>query len=373
MFSCTRVFLASLVCALCLLSPTGAIEETVNGELGAQFDAYLTRISANGVSGAFLVAKDGQVVIAKGYGLADRERNIPVTTDTVFTIGSITKQFTAAAVLKLEEEGKLKVTDRLRKHLRDLPRDKRHVTLHHFLTHTAGMPGAFGGDFAKMTSEDMVEKFAGFRLKAEPGERHVYSNPGYSMLGIVVERVSGLGYEPYLREALFEPVGMADTGYLLPNWNPDRMAQGYTDTGEKWGTLLDKPWDDDGPYWNLRANGGIISTIGDLYKWHQALLGDDILSPASKEKLFARHVAEDDSGNFFYGYGWVIATTERGTTLITHNGGNGIFFADFRRYIDDDVVIIVMTNDAAAYTDQHNRDIRRIAFGFPVELPALKE
>ena len=185
-------------------------------------------------------------------------------------------------------------------------------------------------------------------------------------MGILVERVSDTGYEAYLNQSFFKPLGMNDTGYLMPNWNPDRMAQGYDNSGKKWGTLLDRNWDDDGPYWNLRANGGIMSTIGDLYTWHLALLGDEALSPASKEKYFAPHAAEDDEGSTHYGYGWAIATTERDTKLIAHNGGNGIFFADFRRYVDDDIVIIMMTNVAQLYTDLHHRNVRRIVFGFPV-------
>lgn len=371
MFQYLRRTVAIALITACL--PAFAIDETVQGELGAQLDEYLTRLGANGVFGVFLVAKDGDVALAKGYGLADRERNIPVTTETVFTIGSITKQFTGAGILKLEEAGKLSVNDPARKYLKGVPRDRKGITLHHLLTHTAGMPGAFGGDFVEMTDEDMVAKFATFRMFSDPGERHVYSNPGYSVLGIVIERVSGMGYEAYLNQALFKPLGMNDTGYKIPNWHPDRMAQGYLDNGEKWGTLLDRPWDEDGPYWNLRANGGIMSTIGDLYTWHVALHGDDVLSAESKKKYFGRHVEEAVGSGSYYGYGWAITTTERGTTLISHNGGNGIFFADFRRYVEDDVVIIMMTNVAQLYTDEHHRDIRRIVLGFPVELPALSE
>lgn len=373
MLQYVRPLVAVSLVSACLAVPANSVEETVAGELGAKLDEYLARLEANGVSGAFLVAKDGEIALAKGYGFADREREIPVTTDTVFTIGSITKQFTGAAILKLEEEGKLNVEDRLRKHIKEVPRDKRDVTIHHLLTHTAGMPSAYGDDFAVMTADDMIAKFVSRKLRPAAGEKHRYSNPGYSLLGILVERVSGKGYEAYLHDSLFKPLGMNDTGYTIPKWNPDRMAQGYLDNGEKWGTLLDKKWAEDGPYWNLRANGGIMSTLGDLYKWHVALQGDEALSPESKAKYFARHVAEDDSGNWHYGYGWAIANTERDTTLISHNGGNGIFFADFRRYVDDDVLIIMMTNVAQLYTDEHHRNVRRIVFGFPVELPALKE
>jgi CubicO group peptidase (beta-lactamase class C family) len=362
-----------MVATTCFAFLAGAIEETVTGELGAQLDEYLTRIEANGMSGVFLIAKDGEVALAKGYGLADREKNIPVTTDTVFTVGSITKQFTGAAILKLEEAGKLAVEDSIRKYLTELPESKRDVTIHHLLTHTSGFSRGFVNDFATMPAEKMIQHFGESELETVPGEVHEYSNSGYSVLGILVERLSGKGYETYLRETLFEPVGMMDTGYLIPDWSEERMAHGYLKSGRDWGTVRDKPWADDGPGWVIRGNGGIMSTIGDLYKWHLALLDDEILSADLKAKYFARHVAEDHTGEWFYGYGWVIATTERDTELVTHDGGNGIFFADFRRYVDEGAVILLMTNDKQTVTRQNQRDIRRILFGFPVELPPLKE
>ncbi len=367
-----RVAVAAFSCATSFVWSAHAIDETVNGELGVRLDEYLSRVSANGMSGVFLVAKDGEVALAKGYGLADRERGIPVTTDTVFTIGSITKQFTAAAIMKLQEDGRISVEDPIRKHLRELPRSKRGVTIHHLLTHTSGLRRDFGGDFAKMSSEKMVERFGAFELESEPGVVHDYSNPGYSMLGILVERLSGRGYEQYLRDTLFEPLGMLDTGYLIPDWDKDRMAHGYTESGLDWGTVADKRWADDGPHWNLRANGGVMSTIDDLYKWHLALQDESILSDESRAQLFARHVSENPERSSYYGYGWAIFKTERDTDLIAHNGGNGFFMADFRRYIDEDVVILLMVNDQRKISNQNQRDIRRIVFGLPVELPALK-
>jgi CubicO group peptidase (beta-lactamase class C family) len=184
------------------------------------------------------------------------------------------------------------------------------------------------------------------------------------MLAAIIEKISGQSYDQFVRENLFLPAGMKDTGYLLPNWDKSRLAQGYTDK-EKWGTLLDQNWDTDGPYWNLRGNGGIMSTVLDMYTWHLALMNDTVLSKKARKKLFKRHVAEDDSGNWHYGYGWAIATTERDTTLITHNGGNGIFFADFRRYIDEGITFIYATNHADKVTEEMERLIRKQAVNPP--------
>lgn len=117
-------------------------------------------------------------------------------------------------------------------------------------------------------------------------------------------------------------------------------------TGNRWGTPIDHLWDKDGPYWNLRANGGLLSTAQDLYKWHLALESEKILSKEAKEKYYTPHTPEESGGSSFYGYGWVIQKTGRGTKIIWHNGGNPYFFADFRRYVDENVVVIVGTNSA---------------------------
>jgi CubicO group peptidase (beta-lactamase class C family) len=334
----------------------------VRGELGPKLDDYLTRIEQAGFSGAWLVAKEGDVVLAKGYGMADREKGVPVTPDTVFDIGSITKQFTAAAILKLEMEGKLSVDDRITAYFDNVPQDRETVTIHHLLTHTSGMRESLGSDYAPITREKIVERAMKAKLLWQPGERYRYSNAGYSLLGAIVEMVSGGSYEAYLRENLFEPAGMTQTGYLLPQWKPDRLACGYT-RNKDWGTPLDHRWDSDGPYWNLRANGGILSTVWDMYRWHLALKGDKILSKEAKNKMFTPHVPEEEGGKSYYGYGWVWVKTGRRTTLITHNGGNGIFFADFLRYVDEDVVILFMTNCLANFSIKIPREVRHIVFG----------
>lgn len=352
--------------AACILSlPLFADDSIIiEGPDGQEYHEFMQQLTEQGFSGTILVAKKGKVILANGYGLADREENISNSPQTVFTFGSITKQFTGAAILKLEMQGKLKTIDKITKFFNNVPKDKKDITLHHLLTHTAGFKSDYADDFDPVGREEYMEKMFSARNRTDPGERHRYSNAGYSMLGAIVEKVSGQSYDQYLRDNLFIPVGMNDTGYLLPDWDKSRLAQGYTADG-KWGTLLDKNWDTDGPYWNLRANGGIMSTVLDMYKWHLALLDDTVLNKKARRKLFKRHVAEDDSGNWHYGYGWAIATTERDTTLITHNGGNGIFFADFRRYIDEDIVFIYTCNYVDELTGEMERLIRKQAVNPP--------
>ena len=313
--------------------------------VAARLDAHVRRLVPFGFSGSVLVAVDGAPVLARGYGMADREAGIPVTPETVFDVGSITKQFTAAAILKLQDEGKLRVTDPVSRWLPGVPADRAGMTLHHLLTHSAGLDDTFGGDYQVAERDSTVAVILGSELLWAPGTQYRYSNAGYTLLAAIVEAASGMPYERYLQARLFAPAGMTRTGYMAPEWRPGELAVGYR-AGERWGTPTDHRWAPDGPYWNLRGNGGILSTPFDLLRWHNALAGDAILSDSARRAMWTPHVPEDPEGSSHYGYGWAIFSTARGGTLIAHNGGNGVFFADFRRYVDDGVTVIVMSNQS---------------------------
>ncbi|MBI3449597.1 MAG: beta-lactamase family protein [Acidobacteria bacterium] len=344
-----------------------ALASIVHGHLGARLDTYMTRLAGVGFSGTILVAKDGDVVLSKGYGLADRKRGIPDTEETVISIGSITKQFTAAAILRLEMQGKLKVTDPISKYLPGVPPDKSAITIHHLLTHTAGVDSDYGdSDYEPVSRDEIMKRIWAKPLRSEPGKVHFYANAGYSLLAAIIEIVTGGSYELYLHDNLFIPAGMTKTGYLLPKWDKDAVAIGYR-RGEEWGTILARPFAADGPYWNLRGNGGIHSTVGDMYRWHLALLGETILSKEEKEKLFTPYVPEEGGGSF-YGYGWSIETTPRGTKLVAHNGGNGVFAADFRRYLDENTMYYIASNGDIPAIPVSERIARQI-FGGDVPPP----
>jgi CubicO group peptidase (beta-lactamase class C family) len=341
--------LAYLICLLFFICSTVVAQQNpsngfVKGELGTKLDSQMRQLTDKGFSGVLLVAKDGQIVLEKGYGLANRGNKITYAPKTVFTVGSITKQFTGAAILKLEMQGKLRTSDKITKYFKDVPPDKADITLHQLLTHSAGFVHSIGDDYERLTRGEVVKRALASKLLYVSGAKHEYSNVGYSLLGAIIEIVTGKSYERYLHDNLFKPAGMKETGYVIPEWKRENLAVGYREDGSRWGTPLDHLWDKDGPYWNLRANGGILSTVGDLYKWHLALEGEKILSKEAKEKYFAPHIAEQPEAVSFYGYGWVNEKTPRGTTLIWHDGGNGFFYADFRRYIDEKVVYIVATN-----------------------------
>jgi len=290
-------------------------QEVVQGEFGAKIDDYMTRLAGFGFSGVALVAKNDEVILRKAYGPADRSTKRPATVETPFTIGSITKQFTAAAIMKLQAQGRLDVADRVTKFFPDVPPDKSQITIHHLLTHTAGLPDASGDDYEAATRDDLVQVLRSCKLRSKPGEHFAYSNVGFSLLGGIVEIVSGQPYEAFLAEHLFKPAGMSRTGYLLPKFRPSDLPHGYTEDGD-WGTSLDHPWMPDGPSWHLRANGGILSTVDDMYRWHLALSGDAVLPAEARERMFTPYVPEGPAGRSHYGYGWTIAKTLRGTKVI---------------------------------------------------------
>ncbi|MBK8878164.1 MAG: beta-lactamase family protein [Haliscomenobacter sp.] len=322
----------------------------VSGSVAA-VETFLQKVAQSGYAGSVLAASEGRVLVDKGFGMADREAKRPQTAETVFSVGSVTKQFTAAAILKLEEQGKLSVGDPLSKYLGKAPADKAGITLHHLLTHSAGFPGALGDDYDTISTAAFHTLAMETPLLFAPGTGYEYSNVGYSLLGMVIEQVSGMGYEAYLRKHLFLPSGMTRTGYQAPGFAPGELAVGYRD-GQRWGTALDRPWAKEGPGWHLRANGGILSTAADMHRWYKALVGGTVLSGASIRKLWTPHQKEGDAPSY-YGYGWVVEELDGGDTLIWHNGGNGVYNAYMGFVPSKDLLVVVSSNS----NDQISDDI----------------
>jgi len=255
-------------------------------DLKEKLDSYILTAVEAGFSGAVLVVKGGEVILHDGYGLADREKNIPVKKDTVFDIGSITKRFTRAAILKLEEQGKLKRSDLLSTVIDDVPVDKAEITIEQILEHTAGFHEYHdtSGDFEEMDREKALKTILNQKLRFEPGDREAYSNSGYGLLAVIIELVSEQSYPSFLKEYLFKPAGMDRTGfYRDPLWEEDEVAVGYE------GRRIGKK---NSPYywphmtWALVGGGGMVSSVGELYKWIQALQTNKVLSEKAKEKMY---------------------------------------------------------------------------------------
>jgi CubicO group peptidase (beta-lactamase class C family) len=229
-------------------------------EPGRELDVYFSRLEALGFSGTALVRRGAEVILGKGYGWADKSRGRRMTAADVVDLGSIAKQFTAAAILRLEADGKLGTGDPITRFFKDVPPDKRGITLHHLLTHSAGLASDFAeSDYEPVLRDEYVRRALASALLGPPGKRYAYSNAGFSLLAAVVELVSGKNYEAYLADRLFRPTGMTETGYKLPGWPPERIAHGYSG-GDDWGTIISRLGPPDAPYWALRGNGGIHST-----------------------------------------------------------------------------------------------------------------
>lgn len=328
--------------------------ESAGTEVAAAVDTYLERLVPFGFSGAVLIARGGNVILNEGYGWADVNERIPNSAQTVFAIGSVSKQFTAAAILTLEMQGKLRTSDAISRYFNDVPEEKAGITLHHLLTHTSGIITGTEEYFDENSREQIIARALESPLLFAPGERDAYSNIGYALLASVVEDVSGMAFEDYLITTLFEPAGMEWTGFRRPNWRKNNLARRYND-GVDNGTLLDEPH----PDWNFMGAGGVSSTIADLYRWHKALRGTRILSEDAKQKMYTP-VAND------YGYGWFVLDTKYGR-LIQHDGGSSKgTAADFRRYVEEDVVIIILSNIDGEYmlfSARLRDNVRDLAFG----------
>lgn len=329
-------------------------------EIKTKLDAYLRQASAFGFSGSALVAVDGNVILHRGYGLADRKRGISLAAESVYDIGSITKQFTASAIMKLEMLGKLDTDDLLSKHIAGVPPDKAGVTIHHLLTHTAGFPEYSGADYEVSERDETVVRILQTPLTNKPGAEMNYSNAGYTVLAAVIEKLSGQSYEAFLQEHLFKPAGMTRTGYVLPKFDRTALPHGYNDEIDE-GTALDHKWSPAGPYWNLLGNGGILSTTGDMYKWYKALQGTQVLSAEAKSRLFTPFLNN-------YAYGWDVTKGEHGTVIGHNGGGDKGFNANFHWYPEKNVVVVVMSNagdfyGTDIYSDLIMNKLTRLIFG----------
>lgn len=310
---------------------------TVSGA-AAGIDAYLNeRVDDENFSGAVLVARNGQILLSEGYGLADRERNIPNTSQTKFRIGSVTKQFTAMAVLILQNQGKLDVQDRVCEYMSECPADWESITLHHLLTHMSGIPDLtefpdYGATRATPSPpEQTIARFRDRPLNFAPGTEWRYSNSNYIVLGTIIEQVSGQSYESFLQEQIFGPLQMTSTGY---DHNRSDLAVGYKNAQAKADFIhMSIPY----------AAGGLYSTVEDLYRWDQALYTEQLVPQALLDEMFTPYAGIPGPGDRAYGYGWVIGT-EHGRRIQSHAGGIEGFSAVIARYPDDAVTIIVLSN-----------------------------
>ena len=343
--------------AITLLA-TGLLCAQPAQDFAARADEYITAYVRQGMfRGAVAVAHNGTAVLRRGYGMANSEWDIPNTPDTKFRIGSITKQFTAMAILQLVDEGKVRLADPVKKYFEQAPPAWDKITVHHLLTHTSGvrsytnLPNFFR-DKARdpLKPLEIVKLTQDQPLQFEPGEKMVYNNTGYVVLGHIIEKVSGQEYAAYMRTHIFEPLGMKNSGYDVAKDIIKKRASGYSADGTN------------APYLDMtvpHAAGALYSTVDDMLIWDQALQSGKLISKASYEKMFT-----PGKGN--YGYGWFVVTFG-GRTEVAHGGGIHGFNTYFARYPAEKVAVVVFANQNGPQANRIGKDLSRMYFGETVK------
>lgn len=322
-------------------------------------------------NGSALVAANGKVIYKGAFGMANMEWNIPNAPDTKFRLGSITKQFTAAVTLQLVEQGKLKLDGTVADYLPDYRKDVgAKVTIHHLLTHTSGIPSYTSqpGFFENVSRnpfkvDEFVKKYASGDLEFEPGSKFSYNNSGYFLLGAIIERVAGKPYEQVLKENIFDPLGMKNTGYDHHDTIMPKRATGYAKTA---GGFRNAPYLDMSiPY----AAGSLYSTVEDLYLWDQSLYTDKLLSAQSKELMYKPFLQD-------YAYGWAVRNasfklSDQPVQVIEHGGGINGFTTIIRRFPREKNLIVLLDNTGTGYLDRLSDAISKILYNQPYEQPKM--
>ena len=294
---------------------------------------------------ALLVMRDGKIIRAQGFGVSNLEHNVPVKPETVFQSGSMGKQFTAAAVMMLVEEGKIRLDDPIAKYLNDAPATWNSVSVRQLLSHTAGFtdyPESFNFR-ADYTEDQLLKIIYGIPLAFPPGTKWAYSNLGYATLGILIHRVTGEFYGDFLQQRVFHPLGMQTTRIISETDIIPNRASGYRLVK---GELKNQEWVS--PTVNTTADGSLYFSILDLAKWDAALYSEKLLKGSSLEQMWTPTKLKNGSPNpDHYGFGWYI-TTERGHRMIGHSGAWQGFKSHISRYVDDKLTIVVLANLASA-------------------------
>lgn len=362
---------ALVVCAMILVAlQSAAVARKVVPTKAAKIDKVMTLANKYRLfNGTVLVAENGKVIYRKGLGRANMEWNIPNTPETKFRLGSITKQFTATLTLQLVEQGKIKLEGKISDYLPDYRKDiGEKVTVHQLLNHTSGIPSYTGmpGFFQDVsrdpyTVNDFVKKYTSNDLEFEPGSRFSYNNSGYFLLGAIIEKVTGKTYEEVLKEKIFDPVGMRNTGYDHHSDIIEKRATGYQKSADSY---MNAPYLDMSiPY----AAGSMYSTVDDLYLWDQALYTDLVLSAHSKELMFKPNLEN-------YAYGWTITKTsfDEKIPIITHGGGINGFTTTIVRFPAQKHLVVMLDNTAqGGSVERLARELTKILYNQPHSLPRM--
>ena len=353
-------------------------EVFIKGPQALLVDEYLIGLTRDkNFSGGLLIIKNGEKIFSKGYGWADRESKIPFTPSTLGSMGSITKAFTATAILKLYQQKKIGLNDPLRKFFPAVPTDKAGITIHQLLTHSSGFSEFLAGDqgdYEKIESEGFLARAFSEPLAFAPSSKSVYTNVGMSILGIIIEKISGLDYESFLKRELFQPIGIQSIGYHFPITTKLPITHGYQN-GKDWGTHQSHfAQSNGGPYWNLKANGGLEANLNDMALWANAFTNKAILPDSLIIKMLTAQVAEEGyGGDSFFGYGCNVSKSRRGTKMIDNGGSNGIYHARLIRLPEEGLVFYMVTNENTLNAMQVLPNVTQLYFDGKISRDAVAQ
>jgi len=314
--------------------------ETALQQMDERISAYMKDNNIPG--GLIAVASGGEILELRIYGLSNVELSVPVSADHVFEIGSISKQFASAAALLLVEEGRLSLDDKIHKYIPSLPSDWAGVTVHQLLTHTSGIPDyeeiyTYDVYRLRLTPQEVIKIAQGRPVDFAPGQGYYYSNTGYFILSMIVERIEQLPLGQVLKNRIFDPLGMSQTRMTDPEAIIKGRAEGYW--VNKNGELINRNATETS---STLGAGGMLSSAADMAKWDAALYGTEILPAASKKTMWTSVILPDGTDTN-YALGWNV-TPDRGLRSTGHGGQVAGFVAYFGRYIDQKVAIIVFMN-----------------------------
>ncbi|MBV9259152.1 MAG: beta-lactamase family protein [Ktedonobacteraceae bacterium] len=317
--------------------------QTMNDEqLRLQIDRLLTaKMKQKQFSGSVLIARDNRIILSKGYSMESWSRMRPNTPHTRFYLGSVTKEFTAMAILILQQRGKLHVRNSICAYIASCPRTWQHVTIHEILTHTSGIPGVDDASLSNASPQAWINSFNAFPMASSPGGQFSYCNVCYQILGYVVERVSGKSFSNFLQQAIFNPLHMKNTGFNPHYTSTPDHADGY-DAWQDADSLA--AWNLD-PQWTfLFAAGLLYSTAEDIYRWDQALMHSTLVSQKTLDAAFTPYATSQYAGSK-YGYGWFLTHGPiAGHRLIWHDGKIPGFRTYNGFYPQDGITLIVLSN-----------------------------
>ncbi|HTF88768.1 MAG TPA: serine hydrolase domain-containing protein [Planctomycetota bacterium] len=326
------------------------------------FDDALLHYTTRGFSGSVLIARKGEVLISGGYGFADFAANRPNDANTLFEIASITKSFTATAVVKLAQQGALGLDDSIADRLPGVPAHSRKITLRHLLSHTSGIPRSQGAGRGEDLQQAVIA-YLGAGPTSTPGSKYEYWNGGYALLAGVIERASGGSYTAYLERELFAPAGMNDTGFTGDaDLGTDRDAVGSAYQGED-RRALEHPYSSYG--YQYRGMGGIVTSVADLLKWDRVLADGQLLDADHRKELF--EPIQDG-----YALGWRIARAVNGTPSQSHAGSVRGFVSEFRRYPAEGCCIALLCNRGDQNLGEIADNLESLLFHRPLPIPLPK-